>query len=161
MVFKRIIRSFIGLFHKIDDWSAVENNALYEVKAIETDADIDEIHSVWDYLNFKPNTQAFHLASVLGFDEWVDMNEIRRRIKEIFGAEYKNARSLYPYLKTLTDMGLMENSSIGGRMQWRKHDLLLKVGKKGVEKQAEKKAVLVKTSIKKKTNEEDKGEERD
>lgn len=130
MVFKKIVRGIIGLFHQMDDWSAKKEEKTYHIEKAPDEEKVDEIHSVWDYLNFRPNTQAFHLASVLGFDEWVDMNEIRRRIKEIFGAEYKNERSLYPYLKTLTDMGLIESSSIGGRMQWRKHDLLIKVSDK-------------------------------
>ena len=89
---------------------------------------------------------------MLGFDEWVDMTEIRRRIKELFRVEYKNERSLYPYLKTLTDVGLMESNSIGGRMQWRKHDLMVKINKKEEEKQI----VAVKTEqIKKPEKEEE------
>lgn len=157
MVFKKLVRGFFGLFKRVDSWSAQNNEGVYEVKEVGEEGSVDEIHSVWDYLKFRPNTQAFHLASALGFDEWVDMNEIRRRIKELFGAEYKNERSLYPYLKTLTDVGLMENSSIGGRMQWRKHDLLVKVDKK----QGEKKAVLVEAeSRKKKKNSQGEEEQR-
>ena len=139
MVFKKLVRGLFGLFKRADDWSTQDNEKVYEVKELDEESSIDEIHSVWDYLKFRPHTQAFHLSSALGFDEWVDMNEIRRRIKELFGVEYKNERSLYPYLKTLTDIGLMENSSIGGRMQWRKRDLLVKVDKK----QDGKKAVIV------------------
>lgn len=100
----------------------------------QTPDNIEEIHSVWDYLNFRPNTQAYHLAGTLGFEEWVDMGEIRRRIKDLFGVEYKNERSLYPYLKTLTDIGMMENSSVGGRMHWRKHDLIIRIDKKEAQK---------------------------
>lgn len=136
MVFKRIARSIFSLFHKVDAWSSNNGEKVYKTEELAKNAGFDEIHSVWDYLNFRLNTQAFHLSSVLGFDEWADMTEIRRRIKEFFGAEYKNERSLYPYLKTLTDIGLMESTSIGGRMQWRKHDLLVKVSKKEGEKQA-------------------------
>ena len=131
MVLKRIVRKIVGMFHHLEDWSAQGEEKTYQIEE-GTEGNPEEIHGIWDYLKFRPNTQAFHLASVLGFDEWVDMGEIRRRVKEIFGVEYKNERSLYPYLKTLTDMDLMESSSIGGRMQWRKHDLLIKVGKKGV-----------------------------
>ena len=78
------------------------------------------------------------------------MAEIRRRVKELFGADYKNERSLYPYLKTLTDVGLMESTSIGGRMQWRKHDLLIKVSKTGGEKQA----IAIEAKIEKKKEKE-------
>lgn len=147
MVFKELIRGFIALFHRIDDWSAAGDERVYETKEVGSASSIDEIHSVWDYLHFKPNTQAFHLASSLGFDEWVEMNEIRRRIKEIFGAEYKNERSLYPYLKTLTDVGLVENSSVGGRMRWRKHDLVVKLEKE----EGEKKVVVVEARAGKKS----------
>ena len=77
------------------------------------------------------------------------MGEIRRRIGELFGAEYKNERSLYPYLKTLTDIGLMENSSVGGRMRWRKQDLLVRI-----EKQGGKKVFIVEAETKKKRSEE-------
>lgn len=134
MGLKAFLRSIKGLFHKVSEWSEESEEKVYITQEPEEEQSIDEIHSVWDHLKFKPNTQAFHLASVLGFDEWVDMNEIRRRIKELFSAEYKNERSLYPYLKTLTDVGLMENSSVGGRMQWRKYDLALKIEKKDAEK---------------------------
>jgi len=133
MVLKKLVRSFIGMFHKLEDWSIRPEEKIYKGEGFEGES-VDEIHSVWDYLQFKANTQAFHLAAVLGFDEWVDMGEIRRRIRELFGADYKNERSLYPYLKTLTDIGMMESSSVGGRMQRRKQDLLLKVGRKEGEK---------------------------
>ena len=107
-------------------------------KATEGDQDLykaedqgeKEIKSVWDVLQFNENTQASHLASVIRFDEWVDMDEIRRRIMELFQIDYKNERSLYPYLKTLVDVGLMETNNIGGKRKWRKRDLLVKVEKK-------------------------------
>jgi hypothetical protein len=134
MVFKKLVRGVIRLFHRVETWSIEEEKPVYETKEAEKPEGIDQIHSVWDYLKFKENTQAFHLANVLGFDEWADMGEIRRRIKELFGAEYRNERSLYPYLKTLTDIGLIESNSVGGRMQWRKHDLLVKVEEKTREK---------------------------
>ena len=130
MVIKRAIRSVVGLFKRLENWSAKNGEKVYEAVEEPAEGGFDEIHSVWDYLKFRSNTQAFHLAGALGFDEWVAMEEIRRRIKELFGADYKNERSLYPYLKTLTDIVLIENNSIGGRMQWRKHDLLVKVEKK-------------------------------
>ena len=153
MVLKRVVRGIIKLFHGLEDWSDKADEKVYEAKqAIEST--IDEIHSVWDYLEFKSNTQAFHLSAVLGFDEWVDMEEIRRRVKELFGVEYKNERSLYPYLKTMTDVGLMENNSVGGRMQWRKHDLIVKVK----EKESIKKTVVAEVRQAKKEQNEEKGE---
>jgi hypothetical protein len=85
-----------------------------------------EIHSVWDYLDFRENTQAHHLTSVIGFEELVDMDEIRRRIQEQFHVEYKNERSLYPYLKTLVDIGLFETLDVGGKRKWRKKTVLIR-----------------------------------
>jgi len=46
-----------------------------------TEQDVEEIHSVWDYIKLNENTQAFHLSAVLGFEEWISMDEILRRIK--------------------------------------------------------------------------------
>lgn len=88
---------------------------------------IDEIHSVWDYLRFQEHTQAFHITNVVGFDEWVAMDEIRRRVTDLFNVSYKNERSLYPYIKTLVDIGLMETSNVGGKRKWRKKDLMIKI----------------------------------
>jgi len=88
---------------------------------------MEEIHSIWDYIKMNEHTQASHIASVLGFDEWISMDEILRRIREIFGMDYKNDRSLYPYIKTLVDVGLVETSSVGGKKKWRKKDVLIKI----------------------------------
>lgn len=107
-----------------------ENNIVSETKKRV------EIYSLWDYLQFNEHTQAFHLASVIRFDEWVTMDEIRRRIFDIFQITYENERSLYPYLKTMVDVGLIENNNIGGKRRWRKKDLLVKIEKK-VEKEKE------------------------
>lgn len=94
-----------------------------------------EIHSIWDFLHFNEHTQAFHLASVIRFDEWATMDEVRRRIFELFSVDYENERSLYPYLKTMVDIGLIETSNIGGKRKWRKKDLLIKIEKEEKEEQ--------------------------
>jgi len=96
-----------------------------------------EVRSVWDFLQFNEHTQAFHLASVIRFDEWAAMDEIRRRIFELFQVDYENERSLYPYLKTMVDIGLIETNSIGGKRKWRKKDLLVKIEKEAKEEQKE------------------------
>ena len=101
-----------------------------------TEQDVEEIHSVWDYIKLNENTQAFHLSAVLGFEEWISMDEILRRIKELFGMDYKNDRSLYPYIKTLVDIGLVETTNVGGKKRWRKKDILIKV--KGEKKEKKK-----------------------
>ncbi len=93
------------------------------------------ILSVWDVLKFTDHTQAAHLVSVIRFDEWVTMDEIRRRIYELFQIDYQNERSLYPYLKTLVDIGLIETTNIGGKRKWRKKDLLIKTEEKENEKE--------------------------
>lgn len=94
--------------------------------------EVEEVRTVWDFLKFQENTQADHLSKVIGFEEWVDMEEMRRRIQELFGVNYKNERSLYPYLKALSDAGLFESTSAGGRRKWRKKDLLIRTkGNKG------------------------------
>lgn len=85
------------------------------------------LKSVWDFLRFREHTQAHYCCVVIGFEEWVTMEEIRRRVKELFGVEYKNDRSLYPYLKALVDVGLLETIKTDGKMKWRKRDLLVKV----------------------------------
>ncbi len=104
-----------------------------------TSPEPEDIHSIWDYLKFQENTQAFHLVNIVGFDEWVDMEEIRRRILELFNIEYKNERSLYPYLKTLTDIGFFETNNVGGRRKWRKKDLIFRTKNKITESEENKK----------------------
>src|SRR3989338_4359394 len=107
-----------------------KTSSIYTVHAQET----EEIHSVWDYIKLNENTQAAHIAAVLGFDEWISMEEILRRIKELFGMDYKNDRSLYPYIKTMVDIGLVETNNVGGKKKWRKKDVLIKVTTKKEEK---------------------------
>lgn len=109
---------------------------------------IQEIHSIWDYIKFTTHTQAHHICSVLGFEEWVPMDEILRRIKELFGVEYQNERSLYPYIKTLVDCGLLETAGFAGKKHWRKKDMIIKIepGKQKQSAQIEEK-VTAKNSI--------------
>lgn len=103
-----------------------------------------EIKRLWDLVSLHEHTQAYHLVKVVGFEEWVDMEEILRRIEECFGVRYKNTRSLYPYIKTLVDLGFFEATSIGGRRRWRKKELLLGVLLKTAKaRKKKKKAVAV------------------
>ncbi len=122
------LKTFLGL-QKIES-----PQRIYDVE----EEGIEEIHTVWDYLSLLDHTQAFHISSVIGFEEWVSMNEIRRRIFELFGIEYKNERSLYPYIKTMVDLGLLESTSAGGKKKWRKRDLLIKIKSKKKERASEK-----------------------
>lgn len=91
--------------------------------------------SFWDIIKCTEHTQAYHLVSVIPFDEWIDMSEIRRRIWDLFQIEYKNDRSLYPYLKTMVDLSIIETGNIGGKRKWRKKDLLIKINEKKEVKQ--------------------------
>lgn len=106
---------------------------------------VEEIHSVWDYIKFIEQSQAHHICSVLGFEEWITMEEILRRVKEIFRVEYKNERSLYPYIKTLVDCGFLETTAFGGKMKWRKKEILIKI--KTNEKTEYEKTAELKTKI--------------
>lgn len=119
-----------GVFRRLEalseEISTPEDTSEAGHVAAEQAKESHEVHNFWDYLKFQENTQAHHLASVLNFEEWLEMEEIRRRISELFGITYKNERSLYPYLKTLVDIGLVEGSNIGGRRKWRKKALLIK-----------------------------------
>lgn len=128
MVLKPIIRFLIIGLRRIEKWANDEVKPIYKVESGKQEP--QSIAAVWDFLEFAENTQAFHLINVLGFDEWIDMWEIRRRIEEIFGIKYKNERSLYPYLKTLVDLGLVETSNIGGKRKWRKREVLIELKKK-------------------------------
>jgi len=96
-------------------------------ESIYLEEEAEEFHSIWDYIKFNENSQAAHISSVLGFDEWISMDEILRRIREIFRMDYKNDRSLYPYIKTLVDVGLVETNNVGGKKRWRKKDTLIKL----------------------------------
>jgi hypothetical protein len=122
------IRQVLGIRAKIQE-KIVENKQVSEGNKV------FEVHSIWDFLQFNEHTQAFHLASVIRFDEWATMDEIRRRIFELFQIDYENERSLYPYLKTMVDIGIIETNNIGGKRKWRKKDLLIKIDKE--EKEAE------------------------
>ncbi len=93
-------------------------------------AGAETIINLWDYLAFKENTQTFHIMAVLGFEEWTPMDELRRRITELFGVEYENDRSLYAYIKTLVDVGLLETLRTERKQKWRKRSLFFKVLKK-------------------------------
>jgi hypothetical protein len=125
---------FKGAEKGIEPLETNEKEQIYN-KNNEKEENEIEIISIWDVIKCNEHTQAYHLVSVIPFDEWIGMNEIRRRIWDLFQIEYKNDRSLYPYLKTMVDLGLIETSNIGGKRKWRKKDLLVKSNKKKEEKE--------------------------
>ncbi|MEW6295589.1 MAG: hypothetical protein AB1467_04820 [Candidatus Diapherotrites archaeon] len=116
---------FSRLFGRKEKKVSYTAEKIYEVEEKKTKK--EHIISLWDYLKIIENTQAFHILSVLGFNEWVSMDEIKRRVEEVFKVNYKNDRSLYPYIKTLVDMGFLEAISAGGKRRWRKKDLIVKI----------------------------------
>ena len=122
MVIRAFFKKLFKAFDRVKDW-AESDEQVYEPEQEK------EIYSLWDFLSFTEHTQAYHLVNVIGFEEWVDIQEIRRRILEIFATEYKNEKSLYPYLKTLSDINLFESTNIGGRRKWRKKELLFEINK--------------------------------
>ncbi len=89
-----------------------------------------EIDSLWNYIHALQNTQAYYLIETINFEEWTTMDEIRDKIKLYYGAEFKNQKSLYPYLKTLVDIGFIETNNIDGKKKWKKKEILLKIAKK-------------------------------
>ncbi len=133
-----ILDFFKGIFKKqrtdTNPKTGLENMPKIYAEGEETKKET-EIISIWDVLKLTEHTQAYHLVSVISFDEWISMDEIRRRIWDLFQIDYKNERSLYPYLKTMVDIGLIETSNIGGKRKWRKKDLLVKIEKKKKEKE--------------------------
>ncbi len=95
----------------------------------EEEEDDSVVDDLWNYIDPLKNTQAYHVISVIGFEEWVDMQTVKDRIKQLFFIEYKNEKSLYPYIKTLVDIGLLETNSIGGKRQWKKREILISINK--------------------------------
>lgn len=128
-----------------------KNTAIYDEntksESIKQNQEI-KIISIWDVVKCNEHTQAYHLVSVIPFDQWIDMDEIRRRIFDLFQIEYQNDRSLYPYLKTMVDLGLIETSNIGGKRKWRKRDLLLKIDKVEGEKNENSEKIQISSQIK-------------
>lgn len=85
----------------------------------------NKINTIWDILKIKENTQAEHLIKVIPSDQWIDMEEIKQRIKLEYNIEYKNEKSLYPYLKTLTDINLIKLNNTGKKRSWKKNIIII------------------------------------
>lgn len=131
MVIKKFLRLAIRFLEKTKEWAEYEEKSIYseteEIENTESNAGVGNVVSVWDFIQFKKGTQADHLTQTLSFDEWLSMDEIRYRINELLGIDYRNERSLYPYIKTLVDCGFLEASSVGGKRRWRKNEFLIEI----------------------------------
>lgn len=101
-------------------------NIVNEKKEIILKSDFESYTNIWEYIKPKENTQAHHILSVVILDDWLDMDQIREKIKNLFFIEYKHEKSLYPYIKTLVDVGLLETTSVGGKRKWKKKNLSIK-----------------------------------
>lgn len=139
-MFKLIIRKVFRSLRSIQEWAdeGTANESTNQNKLINQNQTINrnvnqiaqmsvpqyKVINVWNYLKFKEGSQAHHITKVLDFEEWIPMDEILRRVNELFDVQYQNERSLYPYLKTLVDAGLLEASMLGGKMRWRKKNLM-------------------------------------
>jgi len=136
------IRAIFGPKEKLTEKSSYET--IYE--EIEKE-EKEEIHSLWNYFKISENSQAAHLSAVVGFYEWITMEDIRNKIKEFFGIEYKNERSLYPYIKTFVDLGLFETTDIGGRRKWRKKEVIIRTKSKKEDNEMGKELALLQKRV--------------
>jgi transposase len=83
------------------------------------------INTIWDVLKIKESTQAEHIIKSLPLDKWVTMDELKHNIKLEFNIEYKNEKSLYPYLKTLVDINLIKTNNTGKKRTWKKNIIII------------------------------------
>lgn len=98
-----------------------ESSKIYDVQKISK----TKINTIWDILKIKENTQAEHILNSLPDDHWIDMEELKQRIKLQYNIEYQNEKSLYPYIKTLTDINLIKLNNAGKKRTWKKNIILI------------------------------------
>ena len=94
---------------------------IYDVTRI----DSSKINTIWDVIKPKENTQAEHIINCLLDDQWIDMDELKQRIKLQYNIEYQNEKSLYPYIKTLTDINLVKLNNTGKKRTWKKNVIFI------------------------------------
>ena len=98
-----------------------ESTKIYDITRI----DKTKINTIWDIIKAKENTQAEHILNCLPEDQWIDMEELKQRIKLQYNIEYQNEKSLYPYIKTLTDINLIKLNNAGKKRTWKKNIILI------------------------------------
>ena len=98
-----------------------EITKIYDVAKINK----NKINTIWDVIKAKENTQAEHIINCLPEDQWIDMEELKQRIKLQYNIEYQNEKSLYPYIKTLTDINLIKLNNAGKKRTWKKNIILI------------------------------------
>lgn len=53
----------------------LENTKIYDVQKI----DFNKINTIWDVIKIKENTQAEHIIKSLSSDQWMDIEEIKKK----------------------------------------------------------------------------------
>jgi len=53
------------------------------------------------------------------------MEDLKNRIKLQYNIEYQNEKSLYPYIKTLTDINLIKLNNTGKKRTWKKNVIII------------------------------------
>jgi len=98
-----------------------ETPKIYDVSKITS----KQISTIWDVIKARENTQAEHIINCLPDDEWIDMEDLKNRIKLQYNVEYQNEKSLYPYIKTLTDINLIKLNNSGKKRTWKKNIIII------------------------------------
>jgi hypothetical protein len=98
-----------------------ETQKIYDVAKISA----KQINTIWDVIKARENTQAEHIINCLPDDEWIDMEDLKNRIKLQYNVEYQNEKSLYPYIKTLTDINLIKLNNSGKKRTWKKNIIII------------------------------------
>lgn len=122
-----LFSKIFGIFKKKESVDIVntEKKSTENATIFSHTKNVDSYTDIWHYIKPKENTQAYHVLSVIGFEDWIDMEDIRKKIKDGFFIEYQHEKSLYPYIKTLVDIGLLETNSVGGKRKWKKKELVI------------------------------------
>ena len=105
----------------INNEKEIDSTKIYDVSKISN----EKINTIWDIIKIRENTQAEHIITCLPDDEWVDMEDLKNRIKLQYNVEYQNEKSLYPYIKTLTDINLIKVNNSGKKRTWKKNIIII------------------------------------
>lgn len=105
----------------INNEKEIDSTKIYDFSKISN----EKINTIWDIIKIRENTQAEHIITCLPDDEWVDMEDLKNRIKLQYNVEYQNEKSLYPYIKTLTDINLVKVNNSGKKRTWKKNIIII------------------------------------
>jgi len=105
----------------VDSEKNIDHSKIYDVSKISN----KQINTIWDIIKARENTQAEHIINCLPDDEWIDMEDLKNRIKLQYNVEYQNEKSLYPYIKTLTDINLVKVNNSGKKRTWKKNIIII------------------------------------